>query len=301
MPRVRVGDRELNISHLDKVFWPADGITKGRLIDYYNRIADRMLPFLEDRPLAMQRFPDGINGESFYQKDMPDYFPEWIRRVAIEEGTGTNSYVVCDDDATLVFLADTGCITPHIWQSRAENLRFPDRLVFDLDPSDKQPAGFSSVVAGAFLVRAVVEDAGLEAYVMTTGGKGLHVVVPLDGKDDYSSVRGFAAGVAGFIERAYPDEYTGEIRKDKRRGRVFIDVLRNGFGSLAVPPYAVRAYPGAPVATPLSWEELKKPGLTSRDYTISNIWRRLARRKDPWAGFREESFSIKKARSRLPF
>ncbi len=294
MPRVRVGNRELDIARLDKVFFPGDGITKGQLIDYYNRIAPRMLPYLKGRPLAMQRFPDGINGESFYQKDIPDYFPGWIHRVPVEESGGLNNYVVCDDAATLIFLADAGCVTPHIWQSRAGHLRYPDRLVFDLDPPEQDAAGFSRVVAAAYLVRAVVEDAGMDAFVMTTGGKGLHVVVPLDGKDDFSAVRGFAAAAAGMIERAYPDDYTGEIRLDKRRGRVFIDVLRNGFGALAVPPYAVRAYAGAPVATPLAWEELKSPGQTSRRYTIKNIFRRLARREDPWAEFRERSFSIRK-------
>lgn len=299
MPLVRVGERELDVSHLDKVFFPADGITKGAVIDYYNRVSVRMLPFLEGRPMAMHRFPDGIDGESFFQKDIPDYFPDWIHRVGIAESRGENSYVVCDDAATLIFLANAGCLTPHIWASRTGHLDYPDRLVFDLDPADSNRAGFSRVAAGAYLVRAVVEDAGMNAFVMTTGGKGLHVVVPLDGKDDFSSVRDFAAAAAGTIERAYPDDFTGEIRLNKRRGRVFIDVLRNGFGALAVPPYAVRAHAGAPVATPLAWEELKSPGLHSRRYTIKNIFRRLAAKDDPWTDMPKKSFSVKKARARL--
>ncbi len=299
MPRVRVGNREIDIARLDKVFFPADGITKGELIDYYNRIAARMLPFLEGRPLAMQRFPDGITGESFFQKDIPGYFPDWIRRVSIVEGRGTNDYLICDDAATLIFMTEAGCITPHIWQSRAKRLRFPDRLVFDLDPPDLDKTGFSRVVRAANLIRAVVEEVGMEAFVMTTGGKGLHVVVPLDGRDDFSAARGFAKAVAGFLERAYPDDFTGELRMDKRRGRVFIDVLRNSFGALSIPPYAVRAYAGAPVATPLSWDELNKPALTSRRFSIKNVSRHLDQRADPWAGIFRRSYSVAAARARL--
>jgi bifunctional non-homologous end joining protein LigD len=239
-----------------------------------------MLPHLRGRPLMLHRFPDGIDTAGFYQKDIPDYFPDWIHRVELAKEGGTVTHVVCDDEATLAYLAAQACITPHVWLSRADRPNHPDRLVFDLDPSG---ADFTAVRTTARDVRGVLEAAGLATFVQTTGSKGLHVVAPLQRNADFDEVRAFAREVAERVAAADPDRRTTAIRKARRRGRVFIDIGRNAYAQTAVAPYAVRALPGAPVATPLEWRELGNSRLTPRHYTIANLRRRLGGRRDPWA------------------
>jgi bifunctional non-homologous end joining protein LigD len=202
----------------------------------------------------MQRFPRGIVDGGFWQQDIPGYFPESIERSAAqkEEG-GRVTHVVCNNAATLVYLANQACITQHVWLSRADQLRNPDRMVFDFDPSEKD---FSPVVSGALALKGLLEEMDLDSFVMTTGSRDLHVVVPLDGGTDFPTVRAFAQNVASVLVSRYPKELTIEQRKDRRQGRVFVDTLRNSYGQTMVSPYSVRAKPGAPVATPLDWDEL---------------------------------------------
>jgi bifunctional non-homologous end joining protein LigD len=281
----------MEISHEGKVFYPESGITKGDLIGYYEKVAETILPHLEGRPISMERFPDGIRGESFYQKEVPDYFPPWIHRVSIpyHEKGGSQLQVVCDSPATLVYLADQGCITPHTWLSREGHLTRPDKMVLDLDPPGND---FGLVRTVAFQARDLLEEVGLHTSVMTTGSRGLHVVVPLIPSLEFERVRTFAESVAGILAERHPDTITDEIRKEKREGRVFIDALRNAYGATSVPPYAVRARPGAPVATPIGWDELEDPGIHSRSFTILNIFRRLEGKGDPWTGFHEHGQSL---------
>jgi bifunctional non-homologous end joining protein LigD len=289
---ITVDGREIELSNLEKVFFPRDGITKGQLIDYYRRIAETMLPYVKDRPITMHRFPDGIDEEGFYQKEAPDYFPGWVRRVSIEvEGEGaTQPQVVCDDAATLVYLAEEACITPHVWLSRVDQIRYPDRLIFDLDPPD---GDFEPVRSAAKSLRALLDELGLTSVVMTTGSRGLHVVVPLDRHSDFDEVRAFAKRVGAVMQEREPERLTVEMSKKKRGDRLFLDYLRNSYAQHAVAPYAVRPRPGAPVATPLDWEELSDGDLNSQTYNIGNIFRRLGQKQDPWGGMTDESSSLK--------
>lgn len=268
------------LTNIDKVLLPPN-ITKGNIISYYDMIADTMLPYLKDRALMMQRFPEGLSGEMFYQKDASDYFPDWIKRAKIPKVGGYNNFVVCQNAATLIYLANLACITPHLWLSRIDKLHFPDRLIFDLDPS----GSFDEVRFIALTIKKLFDVLQLTTYVMTTGSRGLHVIIPIDRRHDFHAVKNFAHACAMKVIEAFPDKATLEIRKEKRGKKVFIDILRNQYGSTAVAPYAIRARPKAPVATPLHWDEVEDKSLSPQKYTISNIGKRLKSIKDPWQDF----------------
>lgn len=287
----------IEVTHPDKVLFPGPRpLTKRDLVEYYGRVAPTMLPHLAGRPIVMQRFPDGIEGEGFFHKDIPDYFPEWIDRVTLPKKDGTVTHVVCNNAATLVYLASQACITPHVWLSRGDRPRHPDRLIFDLDPSDE---GFAPVRRAARLVGDLLSDLGLTTYVMTTGSRGAHVVVPLDRRADFDMVRTFARDAAALLVRGHPRELTIEPRLADRGGRLYLDTGRNAYAQSAAPPYAVRARPGAPVATPITWRELARPSLDARSYRAENLFRRLARAGDPWGGLGRRGQSLTRARARL--
>ena len=291
---MRVGNREVRITHREKVLFPRDGITKGDLIDYYHRVSGVMLPHLRGRPVSMQRFPDGIEEHGFYHKDAPYYFPDWIRRVPLEkQGGGVVDYVICDDAATLVYLANQNCITPHVFLSRTDRIDAPDRLIFDLDPTGDD---FSKVIEGAKALREELAAHGLIPFVMTTGSRGLHVTAPLDRTADFDEARAFAQGIARTLVERHPDRYTLEQRISKRGKLLFLDTLRNSYAATAVPPYAVRPKPGASVATPLDWAELDDPRLTPQRYTLRNLFERLDARGDPWAEIDRHQGAIRSRR-----
>ncbi len=296
--KINVDSYTIEISNLGKVFFPDENITKGDLIDYYRRIAPIMLPYLEERPLMMHRFPDGISKQGFYQKEISDYFPDYIQRTSVEkkEQGGSQTLVVCNNAATLVYLANQACITPHVWLSRRDNPEYPDKLIFDLDPPS---VDFEPVRTGARLLKEMLEEIGLTSFVMTTGSKGLHVMVPLDRKGDFNTVRAFASGLADFLAQKEPELFTTETRKDKRQDRIFLDYLRNAYAQTAVPPYAVRAKFGAPVAAPLDWHELESRKLHSSTYNLKNIFRRLGQKDDPWQKAMHKPESLDKPRKRL--
>ncbi len=297
MTTLRVGRHTVELSSLDKVFFPKEKITKGGIVDYYQRIADTMLPHLKDRPLSMHRWPDGIDGQDFYQKEAGDYFPEWVRRVAIPKKGGENTQVVCDNAATLVYLANQASLTQHVWLSRSDDLRKPDRLVFDLDPPEG--GDFDAVRSAAKAVGDLMDELGLTPFFQLTGSKGIHVVAPLKRDLDFDDVRKAAMAASQALAARHPDDLTTAQRKDKRRGRVYLDVMRNSYAQTMVAPYSVRARPGAPVATPIERDELSNSRLDPRRYTISNIFRRLAQRDDPWKDIDRAAASFKKARERI--
>ena len=290
---MKVKSQEIEISHAGKLLFPQAGISKADLAEYYLRIAETMLPYLQDRPISMQRFPDGIDGQGFYHKEVPDYFPDWIETVQVEvkEEGGKQRQVVVNQAATQVFLADQACITPHAWLSRADKLDFPDRLIFDLDPPGDD---FTEVRFAAKALNEILREVGLVPYVMTTGSKGAHVVVPLDRQEDFDTVRAFGSDLCAVLASRYPERLTTETRKDQRKGRLFLDYLRNAFAQTAVPPYAVRPLPGAPLAAPLDWDELDDPELDSQSYSIKNIFRRLGQKDDPWKGMQRHARSLSK-------
>jgi bifunctional non-homologous end joining protein LigD len=255
-----------------------------------------MLPHVRGRIVTMRRFPDGIDGKSFYQKQVPDYFPDWIETVQVTKQGGRLRELVIDNPETLAYLANQACIAVHVWPSRAEDPHRPDRLIFDLDPSVDD---FGRVRDAARVVRSILEDTGLTPHVMTTGSRGLHVVAPLDARTDFDAARRFAAAVAELVVAKEPDRFTVEHRKRKRGERVFIDYLRNAYAQHGIAPYSVRAKPGAPVATPLTWDELGRADLDARRYTIRNLFRRLARKEDPWKDIARHAGSLADAHRRL--
>ncbi|HJR17073.1 MAG TPA: non-homologous end-joining DNA ligase [Gemmatimonadales bacterium] len=293
---IRVDRHEIKISRPEKVLFPKDGITKGELIEYYARIAPRMLPHLRDRPLTLERYPDGIGTKRFFQKEASSYFPGWIRRVTVQKVGGTVTHVVCNDTATLVYLANQACVTPHIFLSRLDKLDYPDQMVFDLDP---QGEDFEIVRSTAQAFRQLLEELALPAYLKSTGSRGLHIVVPLRRRESYDSVRSFARDVAGIVAGQAPKERTLEQLKANRGERVFIDTNRNGYAQLVAPAYAVRARERAPVSVPLAWSELGKKSLRSDGITIRTIFGWLEKAEDPWHDFWDNPASLATARRKL--
>jgi bifunctional non-homologous end joining protein LigD len=297
---VTVAGISVELSNAGKVFFPGPDITKGDLVGYYRDVATRMLPYLRDRPLVMERYPDGITGERIVQKNVPRYFPEWITRTRVKKQDGSLLQVICDKPATLVYLANQACVEMHAFLSRTSALDRPDQLVFDLDPPDDDH--FAVVRHLALGLRELLEDElGLTAFVKTTGGRGLHVHVPLSARDDFDAARRFARQASEVIATREPDSLTIEQRKDSRGDRVYADVMRNAYAQTAVAPYSVRARPGAPVATPLRWDELEDSGLTPHQFTLRTVGERLARlgQSDPWAGLARHRYGLARASQRL--
>ena len=296
--KLKVGRYTIEVHNQDKVLFGKSGITKGELIDYYAAIAKVMMPYCKDRPISMQRFPDGIYSDGFYQKNMSDYFPDWIKTVAIaRHSEGSVDYVVIDKPATLVYLANQACITPHVWLSHTDILDKPDRMIFDLDPS--QGCSFADVQWVVKKLKSVLDDVGLPSFYMLTGSRGVHVVVPLKRIYTFEQTRAFAHDVALVLAQKFSEKITVTMNKSTRGRRVFIDWLRNGFGATSVAPYAVRALEGAPVAVPVTWDELCAKGMTSSTYTIKNIFARIETIGDIWQGMQKCAVSLTKARKLL--
>ena len=282
----------VEIPRPDKEMFP--GVSTEDVARHYADVAEVMLPHLVDRPVNMQRFPDGINGQSFYEKRVPDHFPDWAQRVRVSTRDGSQEQVVVDDERTLVYLAAQACLTPHTWLSRAAHLGTPDQMVFDLDPSGDD---LDALRRATRLTGEALDELGLGTFLKTTGSRGYHVVVPLRPDEDFDDVRSFARDVADLLQSREPDLFTVEQRKDKRGQRVYVDVMRNAYGQTAVPPYALRAREGAPVATPIEWDELSR--VAPDKYTITSVKRRLAQRADPWQDMDGQGQKLDDARRRL--
>jgi bifunctional non-homologous end joining protein LigD len=282
---VRAGRRRVRISHPEKVLFPADGITKLDLAHYYAAVADAMLPHVRDRALNLWRWNAGIRRDVVVQQEIPKGAPEWVRRVTVPRRRGgTVTHAVGGEAATLVWLANQNCITPHIWASRADRTDRPDRLVFDLDPPDDRDGHFPVIRAGALALGALLRELGMNPFAMTSGSRGLHVVAPLRRGRAADTTRATAGAIAELVVERAPDGLTTAWRKEKRGGRVLVDTARNTYGQTTVAPYAVRALDGAPVATPLAWDELLGADLHPRRWTLASVPERLAAAGDPWAG-----------------
>ena len=296
---ITAGGIEVPLSHPGKLMFPADGITKADLARYYADVAELMLPPLRDRPITMMRYPDGLDGPRIVQKNVPAYFPDWIPRVEVpKEGGGVLEHAVCDKPATLVYLANQACLEVHAFTSRVGKLDAPDQVVFDFDPPDTKH--FEQVRQAALWARDLLEgELGLISYVRTTGGRGLHVHVPLDQQAGFDEVRDFAHRAGALLARRHPDVITVEQRKDQRGQRIYADIMRNGYAQLVVASYSVRARPGAPVATPLSWSEVEQPGLDPAQFTLATVRDRPADGAGPWAGFARRARGLARASRRL--
>ncbi len=289
---LKVGTRDIKITNPDRILFPKANITKWDMIQYYERIAPLMIPHIKDRPLTLHRFPNGIDAEGFYQKDASGYFPGWIQLCNVEKGDKSKvvHHVLGNNAATLVYLANQATITPHIWLSKEKKLNYPDRMIFDLDPPSVKE--FGEIRKAAKIFKKVLKDLGLHPFVMTTGSKGLHVTVPIKPNCDFEFVRAFARQLAELLVVEHPEHLTTEIRKDKRKGRILVDYLRNAWAQTGVAPYAVRAIEHAPIATPLNWKEVNR-NLDPQKYNMKNIFRRVSRTGDPWKDINECAKSIK--------
>lgn len=293
---LEIDRHEVKITRPEKELFPEDGISKRDLVDYYRRIAPWILPHLKDRPLMLERYPDGIQGPRIVQKSASAYFPEWIKTTTVKKAGGTLRQVICENAATLVYLANLASITPHIWLSRMGRPDYPDQMIFDLDPSD---GDFEPVRETAYSLREKLDELGLPVFLKSTGSRGVHVTVPLKPDVDFDGVRGFARQLADVVAKEDVKHRTTEQRKSERHGRVFLDTNRNAYAQTAVAPYAVRARKGAPVAIPISWRELGKHDFRPDGVTIHTIFDRLKKREDPWKDFWQSAVSLRRAGTKL--
>ena len=285
-------------THLDKLFWPNEGFTKGDLIRYYGRIAKVILPYLKDRPMVLNRHPDGIKGVSFFQKNVdPKHLPPFVKSIAIRaKSTGRNvHYVICNNKNTLLYLANLGCIEMHPWNSRTVRIRSPDFLTIDLDPSGNS---FNEVITVAQAARKVIETAGGRCLVKTSGKRGLHILVPLQAIYDFSEVRSVAKTIVGIIHARLPKLTTLQPRAARRQKKIYLDYVRNSIGQTLAAPYSLRAYPGATISTPLDWSELNK-GLRPSRFTMQTIFKRIQGKGDVWKRVFRKGVNLRKLSMRL--
>ena len=274
---------EIEITRPNKVFWPEEGFTKGDLVAYYRSVAPQLLPWLKDRPLVLDRYPDGIHGKSFYQKNAPDFAPDWIRTVPIgsDDADPATEYFVCDNLASLLYIANLGAIPLHIWSSRVQNLTHPDWCILDLDPKQ---APFEHVVTIAKTIHQLLQQLSLPSYPKTSGGSGLHILIPLGGQLTHEQSRQLAGLIAQHTVSKQPEIATTARSLAKREGKVYVDYLQNGHGRLLVAPYSARPFVRAPASAPLRWAEVSR-SLSASKFNIVNLPRRIARQKsDPMAG-----------------
>ncbi|HET9370883.1 MAG TPA: non-homologous end-joining DNA ligase [Vicinamibacterales bacterium] len=284
------------ITHPEKVLFPADGITKGDLAKYYETMAPVMLPHLRGRPLTMERYPSGIGAEGFWQKSVTKGFPAWLTRVDVPKKGGVVHYPVITDRRSLLWVTNQNTITHHVWISRVPKLDLPDVCVFDLDPSTDD---VNAVRRAAVELRHLLEELGLPSWVKTSGSKGFHIVVPIDGKTPVDVVAGFANAVGTLFTQRAPDRLTQEFSKADRGERIYVDTGRNGYGATFAAAYTVRAKPGAPVSAPCTWEEIERGQVHPQTFTLRNMPDRIDAAGDLWDEMRKRGRSLAKAIQKL--
>ena len=285
------------ITHPEKILFPDEGITKGELAAYYEAIAPVMLPHLRGRPITMERYHRGIGAAGFFQKDVSRGFPEWLERVEVPKHGGTVHHPIANDTRSLLWLANQNSITIHVWPSRTPNLYNPDICVFDLDPMREDD--LDTLRAAALKLRDLLDELGLPSWVKTTGSKGFHIAVPLDGKSDFGTVARFAHVVGKLMVKRDPENLTQEFSKVDRGGRILVDTGRNGYSATFAATYTVRAKPGAPVSAPCTWEELEQGVVGPRTFTLRTMVQRVADVGDLWADMLKKKRSLKRPIERL--
>jgi bifunctional non-homologous end joining protein LigD len=284
------------ISHPDKVLFPEDGITKGELAAYYQAVAPVMLPHLQGRPVTMERYPSGIGRKGFWQKDVSRGLPEWLQRVEVPKKGGVVRHPLATDTQSLGWMANQNAVTLHVWASRVPRLLHPDVCVFDLDPPGDDP---DVARAATLQVRDLLGELGLASWVKTTGSKGFHVVVPLDGTADCDEVAAFAHRAGALLVKRHPERLTQEFLKADRGSRVLVDTGRNGWSATFAAAYTVRARPGAPVSAPCSWSEVERGEVGPRSFTLRSMAERLDAVGDLWAGLAASGQTVRDASERL--
>lgn len=295
---LKVGKVTLKLTNQQKLYWPDEKYTKGDLVNYYNDIADWILPYLKNRPQSLHRFPDGIKGFSFYQKDFDTkVIPAWLRTEEIysESNKENIDYLICNDKATLLYMANLGCIEMHPWNSRLKKLDNPDWLVIDLDPED---IAFTEVVKAALATKQVCDKLEIPCYCKTSGATGIHIYIPLGAKYEYEVARHFAQLIARQVHELLPDTTSMERQPKNRQKKIYLDYLQNSKGQTLAAPYSLRPKPGATVSTPLEWAEVNAKLSPSR-FTIKNIIKRLEKKGDLWAPVLGKGVDIRKALKKL--
>lgn len=283
---LKIGGHSFPATNLGKVLFPKDGITKRDVIEYYKFIAPYMLPHIKGRALSLQRYPDGIEAFGFFQRNIGDYFPDWIGRVTLKLESGSLTSVVCDNPACLAYLGSQAALVIHTHLAPVKHPRVPDEIIWDLDPGGED---FEAVRRAALELRAMLVKRGLKPLVKLTGSRGVHVVAAVKGAKSFEQTRAFANEVARELVDNAPHERTLEQRKAKRKGRLYIDTGRNAYTATAVAPYSIRAKPGAPVAAPVTWTELKSRKTGPRSFNIGNIRARIKAKGDLWKDFKRSA------------
>lgn len=293
---IEVDGEAIEVSNPNKLLYPDEQIGKAELVAYYRAVAPFMVPHLADRPLTLHCFPSGIGARGYFQKAAPEHFPAYVGRLPVATHGGETVYAVADNPAALVFLASQNSLAFHTCQVRRDDLARPDLVIIDLDPSDDD---FAKVRHGARLLRDLFPALGLVPFLKTTGSRGLHVVAPIHRELDCDGVSEFARKVAQYLVATDPARFTTDINKKKRGDRVFVDYLRNGQSQTAVAPYSARALPCAPVAVPITWDELDEPGLDARRWHLRNVRERLYDVGDPWREIHSHARSLADAAEAL--
>jgi bifunctional non-homologous end joining protein LigD len=295
---VKVEGHTLKLSNLDKIFWPEQNITKGDLINYYRSMHKYVLPYLKDRPESLKRNPNGIRDYGFFHKDAGQGAPAWVKSINIysESSKKDVDYIICNDQATLAYLNNLGCIELNPWNSKVSRLDNPDYLVMDLDPSDKSE--FDHVVEAALAIKEILDGAGVSSYCKTSGASGLHVYVPMGGEYTYDQIKLFAELIAQRTNNLLPSTTTLERTLTKRKGKIYLDHLQNRKGQTLACAYSVRPIPGAGVSTPLEWKEVKA-GLKPTDFNMFNILKRVEKKGDLFGPVLKGKTNLKKALKNL--
>jgi bifunctional non-homologous end joining protein LigD len=284
------------ITHPEKVLFPEDGITKGDLAAYYETIAPVILPHMRGRPVTMERYPAGIGKKGFWQKDVSKGVPEWLQRVVVPKKEGVVHHAVVTDTRSLLWITNQNTITQHVWTSRLPDLKHPDICVFDLDPSKDDVA---AVRAAAIGLRDLLQELTLPSWIKTSGSKGFHIVVPIDGETPMGQVARFANAVGVLFVSQAADHLTQEFSKADRRGRIYVDTGRNGYSATFAAAYTVRAKRGAPVSAPCTWEEIERGEVSPDTFTLRNMPDRIAKVGDVWADMRRRGRSLKRPMEKL--
>lgn len=288
----------MTLSNFEKIYWPEDKLTKGDMIEYYDAVADYILPYLKDRPLSLKRNPNGILDDGFFQKVSGEQAPEWVSRIDIhsESNDKTIHYIMCNDKASLLYIANLGCIEMNPWNSASKKTDRPTYMVIDIDPSPKN--SFEEVIETALVVKSILDKAGADSYCKTSGATGLHIYVPLAAKYSYEQTKDFAHLVANLTVEQLSNICTIERSLSKRNDRIYVDYLQNRTGQTLASAYSVRPKPGAPVSAPLLWNEVKK-GLSPSQFTIRNMLKRIQKKGDLFAPVLQEGIDLRKCLQKL--
>ena len=295
---VKIGKHAVSITNRKKVYWPKEGFTKGDVIDYYDKVTDHILPYLKGRCLSLKRNPNGINDKGFYHKDAGENAPAFVDvfKIKAESNNKIIDYIVCNNKATLLYVANLGCIEINPWNSTTKKIGHPTWMVIDIDPSDENT--FTEVVDTALATKMILDKAGVSSYCKTSGASGLHVYVPLKNKYDYVTVKDFARLIATLVQEQLPETTTLERSLSKRGPKIYIDFLQNRTGQTLASVYSLRPVPGASVSTPLEWKEVNHQ-LSPQQFTMQNIFQRLKKKGDLFVPVLNEANSIEKALKKL--